>query len=83
MFSACLDVFKLQSGVTLGIRTERTKYASEFPTRYEEGRHLTDKLCGFTSIDSVLCPFLRFNVCDTVLHDIKCRLDLTGAGCSA
>ena len=44
--------------VTPRVFTEETKSTSEFPIRIEEGRgKLTDNLCDFTSIDSVLLSF--------------------------
>ena len=59
--------------------TEETKSTSEFPIHIEEGRgKLTDNLCNFSSIDSVLLSFnwsllcVIHNVCDTVLHDFNC-----------
>ena len=59
MFNTCWVMFKLQSSVTPRFFTEETKSTSEFPVRIEEGRgELTDNLCDFTSIDSVLLSFI-------------------------
>ena len=49
--------------------TEETKSTSEFPIRVEEGRgKLTDNLCGFTSIDSILLSFHWSLLC--VIHSL-------------
>ena len=70
MFSARWVMFELQPSVT----------------QQEQNTHqnVTDNLCDFTRIDSVLlsfnwsflCVIHDFDVCDTVLHDYNCCWDL-------
>ena len=64
------SLFKLQSSVTPRFFTEETKSTSEFPIRIEEGwGKLTDNLCDFTSIDSVLLSFNWSLLC--VIHNLS------------
>ena len=75
MFNTCWVMFQLQSSVTPScfcfvlFFTEGTKSTSEFPIRIEEGRgKLTDNLCDFASIDSVLLSFNWSLFC--VIHNL-------------
>ena len=69
MFNTCWVMFKLQSGVTPRFFSEETKNTSEFPVRIEEGKgKLTDNLCDFTSIDSILLSFNWSLLC--VIHNL-------------
>ena len=75
MFNTCWVMFKLQSSVTSRFFTEETKSTSEFPIRIEEGwGKLTDNLCDFTSIDSVLLSFNWSLLC--VIHNLTYVIQL-------
>ena len=62
-------MFKFQSSAAPRFFTEGTKSTSEFPIRIEEVRgKLTDNLCDFISIDSVLLSFDWSLLC--VIHNL-------------